>query len=62
MCSLHFILETSKQNYRRVDEVLLSPYSGPDVLLLSARGQGAVRQQPRREAPDPTATLPAAAT
>lgn len=40
----------------------LSLSAGPDVFLLSTRGKGAVRQQPRREAQDPTAPLPAAAT
>lgn len=40
----------------------LSPLTGPDVLLLSAGGEGAVRQQPRREEQDPAAPLPAAAT
>lgn len=33
---------------------------GPDVFLLSTRGQGAVRQQPWREIQDKTAPLPAA--
>lgn len=36
--------------------------AGPDVLLMSTRGKGAVRQQPWREAPNQTAPLPATTT
>lgn len=37
-------------------------FIGPDVFLLSARGKGAICQQPWREAPDQAAPVPAATT
>ena len=40
----------------------MSPCPGSDVFLLPARRQGSIHQQPRREAQDPAAPLPAATT
>lgn len=37
-------------------------FIGPDVFLLSARGKGAICQQPWREAPDQAAPVPTATT
>lgn len=36
-------------------------FAGPDIFLMSTRGQGAICQQPWREIQDKTAPLPAAA-
>lgn len=61
-CSWHYEFLAVAHFLNNFYRLHLIFFIGPDVFLLSARGKGAICQQPWREAPDQAAPVPAATT